>query len=131
MKLFHKLIGLALLPVLALTGCTDDASVASRNVSKDADNFQVMRRVVFYNAIQDSYILEMEGYCSVKADSADQQLEVICKRGNDLYEKHFLGYSDNVTYTVEQLELVKADPYHYKIVFKPESILPFQNVEIR
>lgn len=122
----------ALAAVVALSGCADDdAIVASKNISRDADNFQVMRRVVFYNAIQDKYILEMTGFCSITADAADQQLEVICNEGKDLYRKHYLGYSDNVTYTVEQIESKNVSPYHYKIVFKPESILPMQNIEVR
>ena len=44
--------------------------------------------------------------------------------GDDSYKKHFLGLSDNVTYFIEQLEPVEADPYHYKVTFKPEEILP-------
>ena len=123
---------IALAAIVALSGCTnDDAIVASKNISKDADNFQVMRRVVFYNAIQDKYILEMTGFCSITADSIDQQLEVICNEGKNLYRKHYLGYSDNVTYTVEQIDAANVSPYHYKIVFKPESILPLQNIEVR
>ena len=127
----NKLIVLAVLSSLVLTGCEGDAKIASKNVSKDADNFEVLRRVVFYNAIRGEYILEMTGYCSIYADSADRQLEAICKTGKDKYQKHFLGYSDNVTYTVEQLDHTPASKYHYKIIFKPESILPFQNVEVR
>ena len=123
---------IALAAIVALSGCADDdAFVASKNISKDADNFQVMRRVVFYNAIQDKYILEMTGFCSITADATDQQLEVICNEGKGLYRKHYLGYSDNVTYTVEQIESKNVSPYHYKIVFKPESILPMQNIEVR
>ena len=132
--MLKKILMLSLVSVLgmtSLTGCSTDSSVASQNVSKDADNFKVLRRVVFYNAIQDKYILEMTGYCSIKADSADEQLEVICNTGPGVYQKHFLGYSDNVTYTVEQLDNSKVSTYHYKMIFKPQSILPFQNIEVR
>ena len=32
--------------------------------------------------------------------------------------------SDNVTYVVEQTEPVKADAYHYKVVYRPETLVP-------
>ena len=40
------------------------------------------------------------------------------------YKKHFLGLSDNVSYFVEQMEPIEEDPYHYKVIFKPEEIIP-------
>ena len=52
-----------------------------------------------------------------------------CKTGEGTYKKHFLGLSDNVSYFVEQLEPIESDPYHYKVVFKPETIAP--DVELR
>lgn len=129
MKLFFKAV--CLMVVIGLLGCDDDAQYASRNVSKDADNFKVKRRIVFYNAILDKYIFEMQGNCSITADAQDRQLEVICQTGENQYKKHYLGYSNNVTYVVEQLDYHEASKYHYKIVFKPESIMPLQNIEIR
>lgn len=127
-----KLLILPFFITLALYGCSDrDARVASHNVSVEADNFKVYRRIVFYNAIRGEYILEMTGYCSIQADTADQQLEAICKTGPDTYQKHYLGFSDNVTYTVEQLDFTPASRYHYKMIFKPKSILPLQNIQIQ
>lgn len=86
--------------------------------------FQINRRVVFYNGITDKYILSIEGFCSIKKDKADNQLEVTCKTGNDQYKKHYLGISDNVTYFVEQLEDANVSAYHYKVIFKPAVIVP-------
>lgn len=115
---------LALAAGLALTGCANDASVASYNNSQDSDNFKIERRVVFFNGITDKYLLTIEGLCSITADTEDNQLEVICKTGKDQYKKHFLGLSDNVSYFVEQLKPSKQDAYRYKVTFKPETILP-------
>ena len=109
---------------LGLTACNeDDADVASKNVSKAADNFEVQRRIVFFNGITDKLLLEIKGPCSINADDP-KQLEVICKVGKNSYKKHFLGLSDNVTYFVEQGEPVKASAYHYRVTFKPQTILP-------
>lgn len=128
----NKLLGLMLVGVIAIAGCADnDKAYVSKNISTDADNFKVLRRIILHNAITDTYVFEVTGFCSFQAYSEAQQLEVVCKTGKDSYQKHVYGYSDNTPYTVEQLDSNKASPYHYKIVFKPKSILPFQNVEVR
>lgn len=107
--------------LLFTIGC-DDAMVADRNVTKAADNFEVNRRIVFYNGITDKYILTIEGRCSINDNEG--QLEVLCKTGDGTYKKHFLGLSDNVTYFAEQLEGIELSTYHYRVTFKPEVILP-------
>ncbi len=117
------LVGAALLGG-TMTACgSDDAEVVSKNLSKAADNFEVNRRIVFFNGITDKYLLEIVGPCSIDA-SDSQKLAVICKSGPGEYKKHFLGLSDNVSYFVEQGEGVKASANHYRVTFKPQSILP-------
>lgn len=118
------ILAIALAGFAALAGCADDASVASRNMSKAADMFEVDRRVVFYNGITGGYMLSVEGRCSIKSDLADRQIEVTCKTGPEAYKKHYLGLSDNVTYFVEQLEPKGVSTFHYRVIFKPQSIIP-------
>lgn len=123
MKTITKAAGLALAAVL-LAGCDDDAKIAARNVSKAADQFEVNRRIVFYNGITDRYMLSIEGLCSVETSASGHVLHVTCKVGSSEFKKHMLGLSDNVTFVVEHLEPTKASMYHYRVVFKPQSILP-------
>lgn len=111
----------AILAVLA--GC-NDADVASRNLSTAADNFQIERRVVFYNGINGEYMLTIEGLCSLGNDDKPKEVTITCKTGEKSYKKHFLGLSDNVTYFVEQMDATDASVYHYKVVFKPSVIIP-------
>lgn len=121
-----KLIGLSAIALplpLALAACSD-ADVASRNLSKAADMFEVNRRVVFYNGITDSYMLTIEGLCSLGNSDSKGQLSVTCKVGPAAYKKHFLGLSDNVTYFVEQIDAASVDAYHYRVIFKPSVIIP-------
>jgi len=106
-----------------LAGC-NDAQVASRNLSKAADSFEINRRIVFYNGITGEYMLNIEGRCSINVDKKDSQLEVTCKTGEKDYKKHFLGLSDNVTYFAEQVEGANVSTYHYRVVFKPQAIIP-------
>lgn len=112
----------AMLLAVSLAACANDSETVSHNLSQDADSFKVHRRVVFFNGITDKYLLSIEGYCSITDEG--NQLEVTCKVGESTYKKHFLGLSDNVSYFVEQLEPIESDPYHYKVVFKPETIVP-------
>ena len=130
-KFVHWIILAVVLPA-ALIACEDDAQIASRNVSKAADNFEVQRRVVFMNGITDEYMLEVIGRCSIVEDQGivRAQLEVTCKTGVGAYKKHFLGLSDNVTYFVEQMEAVEASAYHYRVTFKPQVILPDLDLRI-
>lgn len=106
-----------------LAGCSD-ADVASSNLSKAADNFEVTRRIVFYNGITGDYVLTIEGLCSLGNQDKSGQLSVTCKTSPAAYKKHFLGLSDNVTYFVEQVEAAPVGVYHYRVFFKPQTILP-------
>jgi hypothetical protein len=107
----------------ALSGC-NDADVASRNLSTAADNFQITRRIVFYNTESDTYMMTIEGLCSLGNADKSGELSVTCKVGPDAYKKHFLGLSRNVTYFVEQMDAAQVSPYHYKVTFKPAQIVP-------
>lgn len=109
---------------LSVVGCSSDADIASRNMSKAADMFEVTRRVVFYNGINGEYMMTIEGLCSLGNSDSARKLSITCKTGPDTYKKHFLGLSDNVTFFVEQLEHKSVSVYHYKVIFKPQSILP-------
>jgi len=112
---------LASLLAFLITGC-EDADIASRNLSKAADNFEIVRRVVFLNGITDTYLLSIEGKCAIR--DARGQLEVTCKVAEGSYKKHFLGLSDNVSYFVEQMNPVKSSVNSYRVTFKPKAIIP-------
>lgn len=119
MKIAFLLLAFSLL----LAGCPRDAEVASYNLSYEADQFKIYRRVVFYNGITDNYILVVEGYCSIDVD-LDGDLTVTVKTGDGKYLKHFLGLSDNVTYFAEQLQAEDVSTGRYRVLFKPSVIIP-------
>jgi hypothetical protein len=119
--LFASFTAMTLLTTMV--GCSSEADTVSENLSKSADSFQVQRRVVFFNGITDKYLLTIEGLCSLNTDSSTK-LTVTCKVGEDQYKKHYLGLSDNVSYFVEQTDAKYEDAYHYKVLFRPEEIVP-------
>ncbi len=115
----------------SFASCSQESETASFNVSAAAHNFEVNRRAIFYNGITGEYILTIEGLLSVKESETQKRLEVIVKTGPRTYKKHYLGLSDNVTYFVEQLEPVQADPFHYRVIFRPPTIIPDIEIQTR
>lgn len=117
-------IGLA----VGLAACSKEADLASYNLSQAADQFEITRRIVFYNGITGGYILTIEGLCSL-GNSEAKKVTVTCKTGPSAYKKHFLGLSDNVTYFAEQIDGAKVGVYQYRVIFRPTAIVP--NVELQ
>ena len=117
----QRILG-AILAVGLLAGCSSDADTVSRNLSTAAEQFEISRRVVFFNGITDNYLLEIIGLCSIEDEG--HQLEVTCQVEPGSYRKHFLGLSDNVSYFVEQLDPANVSAHHYRVVFKPQEIVP-------
>lgn len=123
-----KKLGILLIALISLVAisCTD-ADVASANLSKAADQFEIYRRVVFYNGITDVYILQVEGYCSVS--EVNGRLAVTIKTDDGTYLKHYLGLSDNVTYFSEQILPEHVSNARYRVIFKPSVIIPSVDLE--
>lgn len=119
-----KKIAVLTLAMSALAACDNDARVASRNLSQAAENFEINRRIVFFNGITDSYLLSIEGRCSFEVEGGGQKVAVTCKLGQNQYKKHTLGLSDNVSFFSEQLDSADVSVYHYRVTFKPQTILP-------
>ena len=115
-------VAAAVVGVLMLAGCSNDADIVNENLNKDADNFKVLRKVVFYNAILDKYILSVEGYCSVDPGDTNR-MTVTCKSGGT-YFRNALGKSDNVLWWYEQIENSNVSASHYKVVIRPSEIIP-------
>ena len=104
------------LTVGCFTGCSfeDEADVASYNLSKEADNFNIYRKIKVLNCQSDEILLEFEGWCSINKDNADKQLEITYRVGEGQYYKDFIGLNDRVTYLVTQVDGANVDKYHYE-----------------
>jgi len=119
-----KFLGVTMLAatLLALSGCTE-AERVSTNLAQESDNFNVVRKVTVLNAITNDTMFEMPGKMSIKADTADKQLEIVVE-DNGKYQKHIIGLSDNVSYVVQDLDVKDVDKYHYSINFNPKMWVP-------
>lgn len=125
--MIKKLFGILFLGLI-LSAC-NDAQVVTSNLQKAADNFEINRRIVFYNGITGEYILSIEGLCSMDLNNRGTAFNAVCKTGPSTYKRHTLVLSDNTTAFVEQLEPVVASAYHYRVIFKPSVIIP--DIEIK
>ena len=124
-----SIITIFTLMTIMLTGCETEAQRVSYNLSQEADNFNVVRQLTVINCITGDTLFQMTGKMSIKADTSDNQLEIIVE-DNGTYVKHFVGLSDNVTYVVEDLNLGDnaVSKYKYTLNFNPNMWIPV-NVE--
>lgn len=122
------LIMLGLLATLTLCGC-EEASRVSYNVSQEADNFNVMRRLAVINTVSGQPVFELIGRFSIKADTADNQLEVVVEVEDGKYKKHIVGLNQATTmYVVEDINGADVSKFKYEINYLPEAIQPFKVV---
>ena len=86
-----------------------------------------LQGVEYHNGITGDYILTITGRCSVQDNN--KKLAVTCKTGPTEFKKHYLGLSDNVTYFSEQIDSANVNVYNYRVIFKPEAIVP--NIDLK
>ena len=131
MKKFWKLLALILCLLMVIctaVGCTQ-AERVSVNLSQDADNFNVTRRLAVINCRSDKPVFELIGNFSIETDTIDNQLEVVVEYEKGLYKKHFIYLNEWITYTVEDVSGAYVDNYHYEFNYLPEMIVPITIVQ--
>lgn len=101
-----------------LAGCTEVDQV-SNNISKEADNFNVTRKLTVLNARTDTILLELTGTFSLQNNS-ENELEVIIETAEGKYQKDLVYLNDYTMYVVEDISGADVDKYHYEINFLPE-----------
>lgn len=119
MKKICCVLVIMVLSTMSLGGCSweDEADVASYNISKEADNFNVYRKVTVLNNQSDMTMLEFEGWCSITKDNSDNQLEITYRVGENTYYKDFIGLNDRTTYVITQIDGSQVDKYHYEWLY--------------
>ncbi|MEX2803838.1 hypothetical protein AB3329_01790 [Streptococcus sp. H31] len=120
-KLIVGLVGV--MSTVLLVACSE-ADRVSENLSLEADNFNTVRKVTVIDAITNDIMFEMSGRMSIKADTEDNQLEILVEDGNKSYQKHIVGLSDNVSYIVQDVTTKDVSRYKYIINFNPKMWIP-------
>ncbi|MBO1095613.1 hypothetical protein FQS90_03485 [Enterococcus casseliflavus] len=109
---------------LVLTGCSRQAAKVSHNVSQEADNFNVVRRVAVINTLSSKVEFEVIGNISVNTSNASK-LEIIVEAEKGVYKKHLINMTQFNMYVVEDLEGADVNNFKYEVNYMPESIVPF------
>lgn len=116
------LIGFMIIELFVLSGCTEVDRV-SHNIGQEADNFNITRRIVVYNARTDKIVFELIGNFSLKNNTTNE-LEVVCEVADNVYKKHFVYLNEYTLYVVEDVSGAYVDKYHYEVNYIPEMIIP-------
>ena len=117
---------LLILATLILSGCAleREAQRVSYNVSKEADNFNVVRRVTVINTRTDKCILQMTGKISIEDVTNGIAVLVEIDKAKQIYQKHYIYLNEWTMYTVEDVSGVNVSPYAYEIEFMPQTLMP-------
>lgn len=114
---------LVLFSLVGLSACRESEKV-SYNVSKEADNFNVRRRVTIINTRTDKIEFTATGLISVDSEKKDKFV-IIAKVGKDSYKKHLVNMTKYNMYVVEDVsDGTKVNKYKYEVEYMPESIIP-------
>lgn len=127
MKKKLSIVMVMIIMVAGLTGCRT-SDVVNRNLSKDADEFNLYRKITVTNARTDTIMLQAEGYMALSNNNANE-LVVTIKTGENTYYKDYIYLNDWTCYVMEQTEPSGTDKYHYELVFYPERIVP--DIEVK
>ena len=124
MKKVLALILAVLLIACTCVGCTE-ADRVNQNINKQADNFNVTRRLAVINARTDKPVFECIGNFSL-SNSAYNELVVTVEVGEGQYKKHYIYLNEWTIYTVEDVSGAFVSKYHYEVNYLPEM---FQLIE--
>lgn len=125
MTLIMIFVVLTCILALTVTGCRQ-AFVVSRNVSMQADNFNVTRRVTVINTRTDKVLMQMVGKISIEDVENGVAVIVEIDRKKSIYQKHYIYLNGNTMYTVEDVSGIGVSKYAYEMEFMPQSIAPIR-----
>lgn len=122
MKRIFVMVLCILLCVSLFCGCRQSERV-SYNISQQADNFNVTRRLAVINMRSDAPVFELIGRFSIANNTAGE-LEIIVETDAGVYKKHMVYLNEWTSYVVEDVSGAFVDPYHYEVNFLPQTFVP-------
>lgn len=120
-----KILCFAMVLVIALSlcACGTQAERVSYNISQQADNFNVTRRLAVINIRTDAPVFELVGNFSID-NNMSNELEVTVEVSPGVYKKHFVYLNEWTMYVVEDVSGCGVENYHYEVNFLPEMFIP-------
>ena len=115
----------AVMTLFVLAGCRK-ADRVSYNLSREADDLNITRKITVINSITNKVLFQVTGNMSINYDDSTKQLNIIALGDNGDYKKHIIGISDNVSYVVEDVTGVKGIDTKYRLYFNPDMVIPIE-----
>ena len=117
--------------VVVMASCDRQAEKVSYNLKKEADNFNVRRRITVMNTRTDTPLMQITGLLSIDIDK-DGDLNIIIEKAPNEYMLNYAHLSADTTYIVEQIETKDVSKYAYEIIFYPKQLVSgWLDVQIR
>jgi hypothetical protein len=108
------------LMMLVLAGCTQADKVRS-NLRREADDFNVRRRITVLNTRTDTPMMQITGLLSISVDG-DGDLNITIEQAPGEFILNYAHLSNDTTYIVEQIETKEVSKYKYEIIFYPQNL---------
>ena len=122
------LIVLFIIITVIITSCgVRQSERVSYNISKQADNFNVTRRLTVFNMRTDKCIMQMTGKMSIQTEG-NNEISVLVEvdRKRNIYQKHLIYLNEWTMYTVEDVTGAEVSRYAYEIEFMPAALKPIR-----
>lgn len=120
MKKKILLVSLFCVIAFVLTACTQADNVR-HNLKREADDFNVRRRITVLNTRTDTPMMQITGLLSINVDS-DGDLNITIEKEEGQYILNYAHLSQDTTYIVEQIETKEVNKYQYEIKFYPTQL---------
>ena len=115
------IIAVLIVTMMLLSACTQSDVVRS-NLRREADDFNIRRRITVLNTRTDTPMMQITGLLSISTDS-DGDLNIMIEKAPGEYVLNFAHLSQDTTYIVEQIETKEVSKYQYEIKFYPSQLI--------
>ena len=121
MKKKIAITAVLIMTMMLLSACTQSDVVRS-NLRREADDFNIRRRITVLNTRTDTPMMQITGLLSISTDS-DGDLNIMIEKAPGEYVLNFAHLSQDTTYIVEQIETKEVSKYQYEIKFYPSQLI--------
>ena len=123
MKKLTKILLILVSAALICGGCTEADKVV-KNMEREAENFNILRRFAVINTRTDKVEFELIGAFS-REDVKSDQVTLVVEMEDGSYKRHIIGLNEDTMYIIEDLGGAKVNKYKYEVNYIPQSIVPW------
>ena len=129
-KIIKIMLALTIAVMMIFTFGCSQADTMRHNIQREADKFNVYRKITFVNLYTGQLLYSAEGYFSLQTTyqndyQGQQEIGLIFNVAKNEYKMDYFSIAENVCYVIEQVENTTGNPYHWKIVWYiaiPENV---------